>query len=65
MLQRVLGVSERFACRVVGQPRSTQRMPPSAATPADPDDELRARLRAIAKDNPRWVYRKAHAVSVS
>ena len=27
-LQRVLGLSERFACRVVGQPRSTQRHVP-------------------------------------
>ena len=29
-----LGVSERFACRVIGQPRSTQRAEPKTA-----DDE--------------------------
>ena len=31
---------------------------------ADPDAELRARLRAFAKDHQRWGYRRAHAVLV-
>jgi putative transposase len=30
-------VSERFACRVTGQNRSTQRRSPAVTTPADPD----------------------------
>jgi hypothetical protein len=30
---RVMGVSERFACRVTGQNRTTQRHQPKAVTP--------------------------------
>ena len=57
MLQDRFGVSERRACRVVGQHRSTQRAEP----PAPPDDEaeLRAELRAFAKERPRWGWRRA------
>ena len=58
MLQDRLGLSERRACRVAGQHRSTQRHEPQLA----PDDAaLRARLREISKDKPRWGYRRAHA----
>ena len=58
MLRDSLGVSERWACRVVGQHRSTQRYAPTAA----PDDQaLRAALREIAGQRPRWGYRRAHA----
>ncbi len=54
-----LGVSERWACRVVGQHRSTQRYAPTAT----PDDAaLRARLREISGQRPRWGYRRAHAL---
>jgi transposase InsO family protein len=53
-------VSERFACRVTGQNRSTQRRPPAATTPADPDAGLRSRLRAWAKDHPRRGFRPAY-----
>jgi transposase InsO family protein len=53
-------VSERFACRVTGQNRSTQRRPPAATTPADPDAGLRAWLRAWAKDHPRRGFRPAY-----
>jgi putative transposase len=53
-------VSERFACRVTGQNRSTQRRPPAATTPADPDAGLRAWLRAWAKDHPRRGVRPAY-----
>ena len=51
------GVSERRACKVVGQHRSTQRLDP----PAPPDDEaeLREFLRAFAKRRPRWGWRRA------
>jgi putative transposase len=39
-LQRVLGVSERFACRVTRQHRATQRHEPDSATRDDPDAAL-------------------------
>jgi putative transposase len=59
MLCDRLGVSERWACQLVGQHRSTQRYEPLRA--AD-DAALRGRLRRIAKDRPRWGYRRAHAL---
>jgi putative transposase len=57
LLEAQFGVSERFACRVVGQPRSTQRLPP----PVPSDDELALRqwLRAFAVRRPRWGWRRA------
>jgi putative transposase len=58
MLQDRLGLSERRACRIAGQHRSTQRHEPRVA----PDDAaLRKRLREISKDKKRWGYRRAHA----
>ena len=60
-LIEVLGVSQRFACRVTGQQRSTQRRPPVSTTPADPDAALRDWLRAWAKTHPRRGFRNAHA----
>src|SRR5690349_3301779 len=56
---RSMGVSERFACRVTGQNRSTQRRPPAPSTPADPDAALRQWLRSWAKDHPRRGFRPA------
>jgi putative transposase len=57
MLQDRLGISERRACRIVGQHRSTQRHQPDLA----PDDAaLRAELRNISRRRPRWGYRRAH-----
>jgi putative transposase len=54
------GVSERRACKVVGQHRSTQRCRPR---PRRPDDaKLRSRLRQIARRHPRWGWRTAHRV---
>lgn len=53
-------VSERFACRVTGQNRTTQRHEPQDQTPADPDAELRQWLRDYAKAYPRWGYRWAY-----
>ncbi len=61
MLQERLGISQRRACAIVGQHRSTQRHAPQ---PADPDRELRVKLRRFARDHPRWGYRRAHAVLV-
>ena len=57
MLRDRLRLSERRACRYVGQHRSTQRR---AATVAGDDQALRAALRQIAADRPRWGYRRAH-----
>jgi putative transposase len=57
MLRDRLGVSERWACRVVGQHRSTQRREPERA---EDDAALRAELRRFSKDRPRWGYRRAH-----
>jgi len=57
MLQDRLGVSERRACRIVGQPRSSQRREPVVA---EDDAALRAELRAFSRKRPRWGYRQAH-----
>ena len=59
MLQERLGISQRRACQIVGQHRSTQRHRPVVA---DPDPALRAELRTFARRHPRWGYRRAHAV---
>jgi transposase InsO family protein len=61
MLQERLGLSQRRACQIVGQHRSTQRHAPE---PLDADRDLRTRLRAFARAHPRWGYRRAHAVLV-
>jgi putative transposase len=57
MLQARFGVSQRRACRVVGQHRSTQRL----SLPAPPSDEeaLREFLRVFARERPRWGWRRA------
>lgn len=57
MLRDRLGLSERRACRFIGQHRSTQRRPPTVAVD---DQALRAALRTIAGQRPRWGYRRAH-----
>jgi putative transposase len=59
MLQERLGLSQRRACQIVGQHRSTQR---HRSAETDPDGDLRARLRSFAREHPRWGYRRAHAV---
>jgi putative transposase len=56
----VMQVSERFACRVTGQHRATQRHRPRSQTPDDPDAALRAWLRQWARDHPRWGFRRAY-----
>ena len=57
MLQDRLGLSERRACRIVGQHRSTQR---HRAGVASDDQALRGELREISGKRPRWGYRRAH-----
>ncbi len=60
MAQVRFGLSERRACRIVGQPRSTQRRP----APAPGDERLRARLHQIAQRHQRFGYRRAHVMLV-
>jgi putative transposase len=48
-------VSERRACQIVGQHRSTQRHDPVVA---GDDQALRGELRAISRRRPRWGYRQ-------
>jgi putative transposase len=56
-LEEEFGVSERRACAVVGQPRSTQRL--RAPVPTDDELALRAWLRAFSCRRPRWGWRRA------
>ena len=49
-------VSERRACRAIGQSRSTQRRP--ALVPGAEEEQLRARLRDLARAHPRYGYRR-------
>ncbi len=53
------GVSERFACRVLGQHRSTQRKHPKT-----PEDEaaLTADIIALASQYGRYGYRRITAL---
>ncbi|MCL4137868.1 UNVERIFIED_CONTAM: hypothetical protein GTU68_043017 [Idotea baltica] len=53
------GVSQRRACRVIGQHRSVQRHCPKPP-PAD-EEQLREWLRAFARRRPRWGWRRAAA----
>ena len=55
------GCSQRRACRVVGQSRSSQRRPPVPVV--EVERVLRARLRQISAEHPRWGWRKAHAIA--
>ena len=59
-LQARFGVSQRRACRVAGQHRTTQRRP--VAVCAGEEARLRARLRRIAREHPRWGWRLAWRV---
>jgi len=58
-VQERLGLSERRVCRAVGQHRSTQRHVPRRR---DADEPLRARLRQISTEDPRFGYRRAWAL---
>lgn len=58
MLRVRFGVSERRACKVVGQHRSTQRV--DEPVPDDEEQRLRAWLRAFSTRRPRWGWRRAH-----
>ena len=51
MLQDPLDISERRACEIARQHRSTQRHEPKLA---GDDQALRARLRELSAQRPRW-----------
>ena len=55
----MLGVSERRACAVLGQHRSTQRKPPQVA---DDEEELTADIVALARQYGRYGYRRITAL---
>lgn len=55
-LQRELELSQRRACKVVGQARATQRHAPK---PDAEETRLRARLNAFSRQRPRAGYRTA------
>jgi len=57
MLRERFGVSERRACKVVGQHRSTQRL--DSPEMRDDEQQLREFLRAFSKARPRWGWRRA------
>jgi putative transposase len=61
MLKDTLTMSERLACKAVGLTRSTYRRLPIRQTPADPDAEMRAWLRAYATKHPCHGFRRAWA----
>jgi putative transposase len=51
--------SERRACRVLGQPRSSQRRP---AKPRDDEAALTQRMRELVRKRPRFGYRRIAAL---
>ena len=58
-VQRQLGVSERRACRVLGQPRSTQRYPKRQLVD---EASLTARVIELASEYGRYGYRRVTAL---
>src|SRR5215204_284260 len=58
-VRRHLGVSERRACRVIAQPRSSQRY---ESLKADRDRDLLQRMVELSRENPRYGYRRVWAL---
>lgn len=58
LLVEEFGVSERRACRVIDQPRSTQRLEP--ATPGEFERQVRDWLVAFSSSHPRWGWKRAY-----
>jgi putative transposase len=52
-------ISERRACRALGVPRSSQRY---VGTEQEREEELLLRIRALARENPRYGYRRIRAL---
>ncbi len=61
MFQDRLGLSQRRACRMIVQDRSTKHHTPQVP---DPDRELGSWLGDFAKKHPRRGYRRAQSVAV-
>jgi putative transposase len=59
-LQERFGVSERRACRVLGQQRSAQRLPLKRAT--EEEKRLVARMLELVRKHPRFGYRRIGAL---
>lgn len=55
----MLGVSERRACRVIGQPRATQRYDQHQA---EDEDQLREQIVNLASKYGRYGYRRVTAL---
>src|SRR5690606_22104485 len=60
-VRRCFRISERRACRALGQSRSSQRY--TSAKPQR-DQALVERMKALAKRHPRYGYRRVHALLV-
>jgi transposase InsO family protein len=60
LLQERFGVSQRRACRVLGQHRSSQRHRPKAAK--EEEQRLVARVLALVRRHPRFGYRRVWAL---
>jgi len=58
-VQRKLGVSERRACKVLGQVRKTQRRIPHVT---DEEEQLRVRIIELATKYGRYGYRRITAM---
>jgi putative transposase len=58
-LQEAFGVSQRRACRVLGQPRSTQRQTPGAK---EEEGRLVTRMLELVRRHPRYGYRRIWAL---
>ena len=56
VLRERFGVSQRRACRVVGQHRSTERLPPPVID--DHERRLREFLINFSRERPRWGWRR-------
>lgn len=61
MLIRKHKVSERRACRLVGQHRSSNRYQPR---PTDLEAKLVERMHQLSSDHPKWGYRLIHGLLV-
>jgi putative transposase len=58
-VQKKMDVSERRACRVLEQPRSSQRY---VSTKTGKDTPLVKRMVALSRENPRYGYRRMWAL---
>jgi putative transposase len=62
MLIKKHKVSERRACRLVGQHRSSNRYQP---TPSDLEAKLVERIHQLGAEHPKWGYRMIHGLLVA